>query len=195
MEKPNKLNTKDLINVGMYTAIYFAIAFIVSMINAIPVLFIVPALIVPIIDGIPFMLFLTKVKKFGMLLIMSVIIALIEFIFGYGWMGVTVCLASGLIAELILKAGKYTNAKSATWAFTVFGIWQIASLIPLWVMGDTYIDSLRESMGDQFADGIQVYTSYWVIFAVLAMLVVGGLIGGSLGRKVLRKHFEKAGIA
>ena len=35
----NKLKAKDLINVGIYTAIYIVIFFVVGMLNAIPVLY------------------------------------------------------------------------------------------------------------------------------------------------------------
>ena len=35
----SKLSAKDLINVGIYTAMYLVIFFVVGMINAIPVLY------------------------------------------------------------------------------------------------------------------------------------------------------------
>ena len=39
METNKKLKAKDLINVGIYTAIYIVIFFVVGMLNAIPVLY------------------------------------------------------------------------------------------------------------------------------------------------------------
>lgn len=60
-----KLKAKDLINVGIYTAIYIVIFFAVGMLNAIPVLYPLLYILIPLISGIPFMLFLTKVDKFG----------------------------------------------------------------------------------------------------------------------------------
>lgn len=71
---PNRLQGKDLINVGIFTAIYFVIVLVVAMLSFIPVFLPLLAIIVPLVGGIPFMLFLTKVNKFGMILIMSVII-------------------------------------------------------------------------------------------------------------------------
>ena len=55
-----KLKAKDLINVGIYTAIYIVIFFVVGMLNAIPVLYPFLYILIPLISGIPFMLFLTK---------------------------------------------------------------------------------------------------------------------------------------
>ena len=68
------LSAKDLINVGIYTAIYLVIFFVVGMMNAIPILYPAIYLVIPIVTGIPFMLFLTKTEKFGMVTIMSIII-------------------------------------------------------------------------------------------------------------------------
>ena len=39
MEKSNRLTAKELINVGIYTAIYIVIFFVVGMLNAIPVMY------------------------------------------------------------------------------------------------------------------------------------------------------------
>ena len=61
METNKKLKAKDLINVGIYTAIYIVIFFVVGMLNAIPVLYPFLYVLIPLISGIPFMLFLTKI--------------------------------------------------------------------------------------------------------------------------------------
>ena len=49
--------------------------------NAIPILYPAIYLLIPIVTGIPFMLFLTKVEKFGMVTIMS----LLSVCFGILW--------------------------------------------------------------------------------------------------------------
>ena len=64
--KNNKLQAKDLINVGIFTAIYFVIFFAGMMLGYIPIFIPLLGLVCPILCGIPFMLYLTKVKKFGM---------------------------------------------------------------------------------------------------------------------------------
>ena len=64
--RSNKLQAKDLINVGIFTAIYFVIFFAGMMLGYIPIFIPLLGLVCPILCGIPFMLYLTKVKKFGM---------------------------------------------------------------------------------------------------------------------------------
>ena len=69
--KSNKLQAKDLINVGIFTAIYFVIFFAGMMLGYIPIFIPLLGLVCPILCGIPFMLYLTKVKKFGMVSLRS----------------------------------------------------------------------------------------------------------------------------
>ena len=63
---------KDLINIGIFSAIYFVIVFVIAILGMIPVFLPLLSVLVPIFGGIPFMLFLTRVRKFGMIWIMSI---------------------------------------------------------------------------------------------------------------------------
>jgi len=68
-----QMEAKDLITAGIFTAIYFAVFFIFGMLGYIPMVYALLTLIIPIACGVPYMLFLTKVKYFGMAAIMSVL--------------------------------------------------------------------------------------------------------------------------
>ncbi len=194
MERSTRINTKDLINIGIYLAIYFVIIFVVGMLNTIPILYPILFLIWPIVGGIPFMLFLTKAQKPGMVFIMAILIGLICFVFGYSWMAIAACSISGLLAEFFLKAGDYKKFKYIALSYSVFSFWIITFALPIWVIGDTYIAGIRQSVGDQYADGLLTYMPGWMAFAGLALLFVGGILGALLGSKMLKKHFIKAGI-
>ena len=65
MQNEKKLTGKDLINIGIYGAIYFVILFAVAMLGMIPIFLPLLSVFVSILGGIPFMLFLTRVKKPG----------------------------------------------------------------------------------------------------------------------------------
>lgn len=97
---------KDLINIGIFSAIYFVILFAVAMLGMIPVFLPLLSVIVPILGGIPFMLFLTRVKKFGMIWIMSIIMGIMMLLTGMSWPPLVVSVFSGLLAELVCKSGK-----------------------------------------------------------------------------------------
>lgn len=66
-----KLNAKDFINIGIFTVIYFVMFFITGMMGYIPIFAVIIPLVLGILGGIPFMLFLTKTGKFGAATIMG----------------------------------------------------------------------------------------------------------------------------
>lgn len=63
MKNDAKLKGKDLINVGIYAAIYCVIMTAVAMLGFIPIMMPMLCVLVPLLGGIPMMLFMTKVKK------------------------------------------------------------------------------------------------------------------------------------
>lgn len=102
----NKLQTKDLINLGLFTVLYFVIGCCVAIpIGFVPIFLPVLGSLWSLITGIPFMLFLTRVKKFGMVTIMGVLSGLLMGLTGMGFWGVPMGLIFGLLGDLILKSG------------------------------------------------------------------------------------------
>ncbi len=190
----NKLNAKDLINIGIFTAIYFVLFFATGMIGYIPVMLIFLPLLCPFITGIPFMLFLTKVKTFGMVTIMGTILGLLMFISGHTWTILVLGALCGLAGDLILKSGGYKGWKTSVIGYVVFSEWIIGAMIPLFFMRDIYFAEMRSGYGDTYADTVMALTPSWVFAAMIVMIVVGATAGAYLGRSVLKKHFKRAGI-
>ena len=67
MQKSNKLNGKDLINVGIYTAMTLVIFFVFRITDLTACNISIPPVYLPFVCGIPMMLYYTKIQKFGML--------------------------------------------------------------------------------------------------------------------------------
>ena len=60
MNTSGKLKGKDLINIGIYAAIYCVIMTAVAMLGFIPIMMPMLCVLVPLLGGIPYMLFMTK---------------------------------------------------------------------------------------------------------------------------------------
>ena len=189
-----RLQGKDLINVGVFTAMYFVIVFAVALLGYIPILMPLLCVLVPIVGGIPFMLFLTKVKKFGMIWIMSVIMGILMLLTGMGFYSILVGAVSGLIAELIYKSGDYRSASKAVLTSGVFSIWVWGNFIPLFLNIDAYF-STRQGYGQEYIDALTRLMPPWMCPVLLIAAFISGLIGGLLGKAALKKHIQKAGIA
>ena len=81
----NKIEAKDLITLGIFTVIYFIVGAVLSMLVAIPILVPVFPAIWALINGTVFMLYSTKVEKFGLVTIMAVISGLLVGLTGMGF--------------------------------------------------------------------------------------------------------------
>ncbi len=185
---------KDLINIGIFSAIYFVIMFAVAMLGMIPIFLPLLSVIVPILGGIPFMLFLTRVKKFGMIWIMSIIMGIMMLLTGMSWPPLAVSVVSGLLAELVYKSGNYKSAAKAVITNGVFSLWVAANYLPLFFAADKYWAS-RQNFGQDYIDSVTKLMPMWMCPVTFIAAFVCGVIGGLLGKSLMKKHFEKAGIA
>ena len=191
----DRLGGKDLINIGIFTAIYFVVVFAVACLGFIPILMAAICGIIPLIAGIPYMLFLTRARKFGMITILGLLTGIIMFITGMGYFSIATGLICGLIADLILRAGGYKSLKCSVASHCVFSLWVIGTMLPMWILGQAYFEPYRASQGDAFVNESLAYLSGGMLVIVVVGIIVCALIGAAIGTKVLRKHFERAGIA
>lgn len=194
LKNPKRLNGKDLIHVGIYSAIYFVVIMAIAMTGYIPVMMPLLCVIGPIIGGIPFMLFLTKVKKFGMILIMSVIMGVMMALTGMGLYALPVAVVSALVAEWVWKRADYSKIGSSILTCGFFNIWMWGNFLPLFTNPEGYF-STRTEFGAGYEAALTALLPGWMCPVLLVSCFVCGLVGGLLGRALLKKHFIKAGIA
>ena len=69
----SRLEVKDLITIGVFSAVYVVTFFTTAMVGYVPVLLIVLPGLIAITTGIPFLLFLTRVTKFGMVSLLAIV--------------------------------------------------------------------------------------------------------------------------
>lgn len=193
MEHENKLNGHDLMNIGIFGAIYFVILFIVAMLGIIPIFLPLLSVFVPIIGGIPFMLFLTKVKKPGMIFIMGIIMGILMMLTGMRMWPLLTSALAGLVAEIVFKSGNYRSANQAVLAYGCFSLWIFGNYLPLFLNSAEYF-AQRASLGQAYADAVSKLMPNWMLFVLFIACFICGVVGGLLGQKVLKKHFEKAGL-
>ena len=155
--KSNKLQTKDLINVGIFTAIYFVIFFAGMMLGYIPIFIPLLGLVCPILCGIPFMLYLTKVKKFGMVSLTGIILGLLNLIMGSGVLVLIFGIIFGVLGDVLLRAGKYQSWKCTPLANGVFSLWIMGYVSRMFLTRTEFFASLVSSYGQEYVDTTKEY--------------------------------------
>ena len=127
--------------------------------------------------------------------VMGVLMGLIIFLMGYGYYGFILGICCGLVADLIMKAGKYKSWKMMVLGYAVFCEWTIGTQLPMFIMGDAYVEMYRSSQGDAYADALSALVKGYMVPVVIVVIAVCAVIGAYIGKAVLNKHFKRAGIA
>lgn len=191
----NKLQAKDLINVGLFTVLYFVLGCCVAIpIGFVPIFLPILGALWTLITGIPFMLFTTRVKKFGMVTLMAILSGALMGFTGMGYWGVPVGVVSGLLGDLIMKSGNYKSASKNLLGYAVFSLWMVGTYIPMYFMVEQSYQSFVDGFGEEYAQRVMSVMPMWSLILVVAGIFVCALLGGLLGKTVLKKHFAKAGI-
>ena len=198
VNRKNSIQIKDLISVGVYTALYF----IMVAISALLVVFIIPGysyVFIPVISallsGTIFMLMVAKVPRFGAITIMGSIMGIFFFIMGRFPGALFICIAIALIADGIAYAVRYKSRKGLLLSYLFFSFSTIGPVVPMFVFPNLYIDQLVEVGRDaSYIESAFSNISQNTFLILMVGIVIAAFIGGLFGQKMMKKHFEKAGI-
>lgn len=191
----NKLQGKDFINIGIFTVIYFVLTSVVAMLGVIPIFIPLLCVFVPLIGGIPMMLYFSKIRKFGMLTITGVLNGILLLFTGMGYWCILTGLVFGIIADFMLKSSGYRKAKTEIIAHGVFSISVVGAFLPIILTRNSYYETLLAYGKQEYADALMRCMPDWILPLLVIGAFVAGILGGLIGRRIFKKHFERAGIA
>lgn len=191
----NKLNGRDFITIGIFNAIglviYMAVAFAVATtviggFIASGVSFMIAALV--------YILMAVKIKKPGVFTISGTLLGLLALSGGH--LPHAVCaIIGGIICDLII--GNYASKGRMICGYGIFALADfLGTVIPVILFGTTsFVErAAKWKMSEtQIQKSLAYFTISWaVVFGALTfMLACIGALGAT---KMLKKHFEKAGV-
>ncbi|HEP2555755.1 TPA: MptD family putative ECF transporter S component, partial [Streptococcus pyogenes] len=186
---------KDLINIGLFSVLGFVFMMIGSFLGMVPVLMPVVPLAQGVLVGPVNMLYSTKIKKRGMVFIQSLLIALVYVAMGHGPWALLTAVIAGIIAEVILKSGEYTDVRKARLAFSIAPLCTLGNWLPIFISRNEYIKQmLEQGYNQEFIDKMLSVMPNWIIVVMAIGGIIGAYIGCSIGMAFLKKHFKKAGM-
>lgn len=190
-------SARDLLNVAIFAVIYFVVVFAIAMLGIIsPLVMLLTLPLSAIAAGIPYMLFLTRVRHAGMVTLFGAVVGLLYLMMGHPWQSTLVTISLSLVAEVILWAGRYRSKWASIWAYTVFAGWFIGPWIPMFLDREAYLQSQgMEQMGAEYVAAFNAVVSDGAVLGMWVATLVCGFLGALLGTALLRKHFRKAGLA
>jgi energy-coupling factor transport system substrate-specific component len=191
------LRAKDLITTGIFTMLFFIVVLVFAVLcSGIPMLqpFIVCA--DAVVGGVIFLYLVTKVRKFGAVTIMSSLIGLIMCLAGHFWPCIVFGIVFGLLSDFLCSVGGYKNFgwNTAGYAALIIGL-TLDGYSPMLFFAETFRQSrLEMGMSAEIVQQILDVIRGPMVIVAFAGAVVCSVIGAFIGKALLRKHFEKAGI-
>ena len=200
MSEPIKrrgMSGKDVITVGIFSAIYFVINFAFMLLGGLhPLLWILMPGFIALFTGIPYLMMCAKVQKVGSVLLMGLITGLIYYVTGQFTVVILVSfvLACGL-AELTRGITHYHSIAGNLVSFVLFSVGMVGSPLPIWLMLEDFLRQITEQgMPADYVNTLAALSSNVMLVVLFLAPVVGAIIGGFIARAMFRKHFEKAGL-
>lgn len=200
MSKTNNgkmLKGRDLITVGIFSAIYFVINFAFMLMSGFhPMIWILMPALIALFTGIPFMLMCVKVQKPGAVILMGLITGLLYFVTGQFTVVILVTFVVGCgLGEIARAVTKYNSFKGNTISFALFSLGMVGSPLPIWIMRDSFLAQITEQgMPADYVATLEAVSSPAMLIVMVAAPVVTAVIGAVIAKGMFKKHFTKAGI-
>lgn len=197
MNDSRKLTGRDLITIGIFSAIYFVLNFAAMITGFVPVLWLLLPGVAGILTGIPFMLMESKVRKPGAVLIMGAITALLYFVTGQFTVLLLITFAAACILSEVYRAfTKYdNNFVHMTISYIIFCYGMLGSPMAIWVYKDSFLAQIQQNgMSAEYVQSLSGLISTPMFIGLCISPIVGGFVGAMIAKGLFRKHFKKAGI-
>ena len=181
-----KLKGKDLITIGIFSAIYFVINFAFMLLGGIhPVLWMLMPGFIAAFAGIPFMLMVAKVQKLGAVFLMGLITALIYFVTGQFTLVILISMASTcILAEVVRAVTKYNSFKGNSIAYVIFSLGMVGSPLPIWLFKADFLAQITEQgMPADYVAAVEALSSNAMLIVLFVAPIIGGIIGGIVAAK------------
>ena len=189
-----RLVLKDLVNIGIFSVIYFAGLFIVGMpLGFLVVTYLFFPFAASVVLGIAVMFFLAKTPKPFALFIFAAIPGCLMTLMGHTPVVAVHSLIVAALAELVRKAIGYKTVKGSIVGYALMSLGLCGAFWQIYILKDQYYALTEKMIGAEYATQL-VSLPIWIMPLLYASTFIGGLLGGLLGAKVLKKHFVKAGL-
>ena len=195
--KSRAMGGKDVITVGIFSAIYFVINFAFMLLGGIhPLLWILMPGFIALFTGIPYLMMCAKVQKVGSVLLMGLITGLIYYVTGQFTVVILISFATAcILAELIRGLTHYQSMAGNLVSFVLFSVGMVGSPLPIWLMREDFLQQITEQgMPADHVNTLAALSSPGMLVVLFLAPIVGAVIGGLLAKAMFRKHFEKAGL-
>lgn len=190
----NKLQGKDLITIGIYTALYIVAIFVASVANITPLTFMFYPAISSLLGAVFYVMLATKVQKFGAVIIWGIIVGLLYLVLGMA-LTFPFVMIGAVIAQIILAKCNYKSMAATMISYILISVFSIGGYAQLFLFTDQYLEeAARRGLSEAFVNGLSSYSTIGFLVIMIVATAICALLGCLFSKKVLKKHLSKVGV-
>ena len=127
---------------------------------------------------------------------MGVIIGALWFVTGMHWAFALGYLIMAVVADFVAGAGQYKSRKLNSLSYILFSLGGTGSYLVFFADPSGWAQTMLGNGTEQsYIDTMQAAASTEIMIAMFAAALIASAISAFVGCKMLKKQFEKAGIA
>lgn len=191
-----RLGTRDLITLGVYSVLYVVVMFIAGMPFAFsPVLTYALPVSAAFFCAPVYLLLVAKVPRRGAVAVLGAVVGLVLFVTGMFWLWAVAALVLGVAAGEIAALGRFRSPGLNTVSYVVLALAPLASYVMVWINQQSYRAYLvGKGTDDSYMNTMIAAANQWLLVAIVVGTLLAAWLGTLLGRRMLARHFTRAGI-
>lgn len=188
----NKLKMKDIATIGIFSALLFVVTMVAGALMGISmVLNMYSVAVVAVLSAPLYMLIMAKVHKKGAVLLTFAIVGILWGLFG-GIFVLIWMLGFGVVGEVLASKSKYQNYKMLTVSFGLYSVgYYLGAIAPLYYYPAFWY---RFDRPKETVDAMIAAAHSTTGLAAIPVTLIAIVIGAVIAKRMLKKHFEKAGV-
>ncbi|SFR83591.1 MptD family putative ECF transporter S component [Anaeromicropila populeti] len=196
-QKNNKgMTIKDMVTTGIFAALCFVLIMLGGAVFGVnPVLTFAVPIGSALLAGPVFLLLIAKVPKNGPLIITGIVTGAILFATGMHWTTDIGYILMGIVANYIAAAGGFKKIRLNIIAYMVFSLAGVGPYATFFLARDTFMSyMIKKGTEQDYLDTMTNTGQMWMLPAIIIGTLLVAFISGLIGKWLLNKQFEKAGI-
>lgn len=192
MEEKKKFQIKDLIITALMVLCSQVLYRVLSFLFVTPYTMLLAVPVWSIIGAIAYFLVPVKTKNPWMILLFCILTGIISFYPPY----IISLIIAGIIAMVIAQTKGIQNYKGLTIGYIIFCV--LAGFggmcVPFLFYAEQTIKSYEKMFGSEYMETLTKLVSPMNVVLFLVVTAICALIGAIISKKLMKKHFEKAGM-
>lgn len=190
--KQQGLKMKDIATIGIFGAILYVVTMVVGAVTGMEMtIYMFSCSFVALFSAPLYMLIMAKVHKKGAVIMTCGIVGILWALFG----GIFVLLwmvVLGIAGEIIACRTNYKNYKVLTVTYVLYVIaYYLGAIAPLYYYSSYYY---THGYSEEATQGLINAAHTTAAYISVPVMIIVAFLAAVIARKMLKKHFEKAGV-